>query len=101
MIGCNEGASRERQPDPQLEEIVRKKVESGMYGSASEVIREAIRLMDHQDRLNRLRADIAEADAEFERGEYFVESPEFWASVQEEAERMEREGIEPDPKVRP
>ncbi|HWK81829.1 MAG TPA: type II toxin-antitoxin system ParD family antitoxin [Thermomicrobiales bacterium] len=94
MIGCNEGASRERQPGPQLEEIVRKKVESGMYGSASEVIREAIRLMDHQ-------ADIAEADAEFERGEYFVESPAFWASVQEEAERMEREGIEPAPKVRP
>jgi putative addiction module CopG family antidote len=82
---------------PQLEEIVRKKVESGMYGSASE----AIRLMDHQDRLNRLRADIAKADAEFERGEYFVESPGFWASVQEEAERMEREDIEPDPKVRP
>jgi len=86
---------------PQLEEIVRKKVESGLYGSASEVVREAIRLMDYQDRLNKLRADIAEADAEFERGEFFVESPEFWASVEAEAERMEREGVEPNPDVCP
>jgi antitoxin ParD1/3/4 len=28
---------------PQLEEVIRRKVESGMYGSASEVVREALR----------------------------------------------------------
>jgi antitoxin ParD1/3/4 len=27
---------------PQLEELIRRKVESGMYGSASEVVREAL-----------------------------------------------------------
>jgi antitoxin ParD1/3/4 len=36
---------------PQLEEMVRQKVASGLYTSASEVVREALRLMDEQDRL--------------------------------------------------
>ena len=36
---------------PQLEELVRSKVASGMYTSASEVVREALRLMDDQDRV--------------------------------------------------
>lgn len=36
---------------PQLEEMVRAKVASGLYTSASEVVREALRLMDEQDRL--------------------------------------------------
>ena len=48
---------------PQLEELVRNKVASGFYNSASEVVREALRLMDAQDRLretklNQLRQDI-------------------------------------------
>jgi antitoxin ParD1/3/4 len=34
---------------PQLEELVRKKVESGLYSSASEVVREALRLMEERD----------------------------------------------------
>ena len=50
---------------PQLEEVVRKKVTSGLYNSASEVVREALRLMEHEDsvraiQLQRLRQDIAE-----------------------------------------
>jgi antitoxin ParD1/3/4 len=48
---------------PQLEEMVRQKVNSGLYTSASEVVREALRLMDEQDRLRaakleQLRQDI-------------------------------------------
>lgn len=48
---------------PQLEELVREKVESGMYTSASEVVREALRLLQEQDslkavRLGQLRRDI-------------------------------------------
>lgn len=42
---------------PQLEEMVRKKVASGLYGSASEVIREALRLMEEQDRLRALKLE--------------------------------------------
>ena len=48
---------------PQLEEMVRKKVESGLYNSSSEVVREALRLLEEEDiirewRLDRLRAEI-------------------------------------------
>jgi antitoxin ParD1/3/4 len=48
---------------PQLEELVRRRVESGRYGSASEVVREALRLLDereqHRDtRLTELRQSI-------------------------------------------
>ena len=42
---------------PQLEELVRAKVSSGMYNSASEVVREALRLMDEQDRLRQVKLD--------------------------------------------
>ena len=42
---------------PQLEELVRSKVSSGMYTSASEVVREALRLMEEQDRLREGRLE--------------------------------------------
>ncbi len=48
---------------PQLEDMVKKKVASGLYNSASEVVREALRLMEEQDqvraiKLEQLRQDI-------------------------------------------
>ena len=48
---------------PHLEKLVKSKVTSGAYGSASEVIREALRLLEEQDhiralRLEQLRAEI-------------------------------------------
>lgn len=50
---------------PQLEEMVRRKVASGLYTSASEVVREALRMMEAQDqqraaKLEQLRQDIRE-----------------------------------------
>ncbi|KAF0096674.1 MAG: hypothetical protein FD128_2546, partial [Hyphomonadaceae bacterium] len=35
---------------PKLEEMVREKVKSGLYNNASEVVREALRLMEANDR---------------------------------------------------
>jgi antitoxin ParD1/3/4 len=45
---------------PQLEKLVNDRVESGLYTSASEVIREALRLLDSRDRGmgQQLRADV-------------------------------------------
>ena len=50
---------------PQLEQLVRQKVSSGRYNSASEVVREALRLMESQDdlralKLEQLRSDLRE-----------------------------------------
>jgi len=48
---------------PELEAMVRDKVATGLYNSASEVVREALRLMEGQDRvreakLEQLRRDV-------------------------------------------
>lgn len=40
---------------PQLEDMVRAMVNSGLYTSASEVVREALRLMEEQDRWRHAR----------------------------------------------
>jgi antitoxin ParD1/3/4 len=50
---------------PQLEELVRQKVVSGRYSSASEVVCEALRLMEREDPIQaakpaQLRRDIQE-----------------------------------------
>jgi antitoxin ParD1/3/4 len=40
---------------PELERLVNQKVQSGLYNSASEVVREALRLMQEKDELRRIR----------------------------------------------
>ena len=59
---------------PHLEELVRDKVKSGLYNSASEVVREALRLMEDRDRvremrLEDLRKEIQIGIDQLERGE--------------------------------
>jgi antitoxin ParD1/3/4 len=51
---------------PQLEEMIRQKVASGFYNSASEVVREALRLMEQQDRQRQIRLE--ELRREIQRG---------------------------------
>ena len=52
---------------PQLEELIQQKVASGRYGNASEVVREALRLLEERDqereaKLQTLRAAIEEGE---------------------------------------
>jgi putative addiction module CopG family antidote len=51
---------------PQLEELVKNKVNSGLYGSASEVMREALRLLEERDRLRTMRME--ELKTEIKKG---------------------------------
>ena len=44
---------------PELEQLVNEKVESGLYQTASEVVREALRLLKERDHAReQLRADV-------------------------------------------
>ncbi len=42
---------------PELEQLVSQKVSSGLYNSASEVVREALRMMQQRDELRRIQQD--------------------------------------------
>jgi antitoxin ParD1/3/4 len=58
---------------PELEQIINFKVQSGLYNSASEVVREGIRLLQqrdemHQNKLEALRRDIDEGVKASEEG---------------------------------
>lgn len=67
---------------PELEAFVNEKVASGMYYSASEVIREGLRLLKEQDtlrqmRLEELRKEIAIGIEQADRGQFVTyNSPE-------------------------
>ena len=58
---------------PELEKLVQAKVRTGRYNSASEVVREALRLLEQQDsvraiHLKELRSRIDEGLASLDRG---------------------------------
>ncbi|MGI8639051.1 MAG: type II toxin-antitoxin system ParD family antitoxin [Pyrinomonadaceae bacterium] len=60
---------------PELENLVNQKVKSGLYNSASEVIRESLRLLQEQDELKRIRRDELRREImlgveQIRRGEY-------------------------------
>lgn len=62
---------------PQLEEMINKKVATGLYQSASEVVRAGLRLLEEQDRtreqrLEELRREIALGIKDIEEGRYSV-----------------------------
>jgi antitoxin ParD1/3/4 len=58
---------------PKLEQLVREKVDAGLYNNASEVVREALRLMQEYDevrrmKLERLRTELAKGEADVAAG---------------------------------
>lgn len=60
---------------PELDTFVQQKVQTGMYHSASEVIREGLRLLREQDelrqaRLNQLRKDVDVGVNQIDQGTY-------------------------------
>ncbi len=73
---------------PQLEVLVRAKVDSGMYTSASEVVREALRLMDEQDRLR--QAKLQELQRDVRKGLESGTSAQWDATAVKEKARTRR-----------
>ncbi|MCH7616163.1 MAG: type II toxin-antitoxin system ParD family antitoxin [Nitrospinae bacterium] len=65
---------------PELEKIVKSKVQTGLYNNASEVIREALRFMEtheeliYQMKLEKLRTKLAVGAEQANRGEFVDQS---------------------------
>ena len=80
---------------PQLEKMIRDKVESGRYNNASEVVREGLRLIEERDRkLDWLRAEIAKGDAEHDAGMSFKVDDDYFNRVNREVKaELEQENL--------
>jgi antitoxin ParD1/3/4 len=78
---------------PDAEALVKKKVETGSYSSADDVIHEALRLLDERDAARiRLRAAIAVGDEDLERGNLVDWTPDFFERLKQEADEEDRLG---------
>ncbi|CAN5602876.1 type II toxin-antitoxin system ParD family antitoxin [soil metagenome] len=71
---------------PELEALINSKVTSGMYTSASEVVREGLRLMQTRDemrerKLDNLRSEIQKGMDDIEAGRV-IDGEEFFAKWQ-------------------
>lgn len=82
----------------QLEEFIQEKVNSGRYASASDVIGEALMLLDQRDRIREaqlveLKAKIQEGIAELDRGEG-LDGEEVFAELEADLQRMEAEMLQ-------
>ncbi len=79
---------------PHLEELVRDKVKSGLYNSASEVVREALRLMEDRDRIRELRLEDLRKEIQIgidqiERGEV-APGEEVFRQLRERNEKLKK-----------
>jgi antitoxin ParD1/3/4 len=79
---------------PELEKLVQSKVKSGRYHSASEVVSEALRILEQRDevfalRKQEIRKQIDEGWQSATRGE-FMGADEVFDRIDAELEAMER-----------
>jgi antitoxin ParD1/3/4 len=78
----------------ELEQLVQKKIRTGMYLSASEVVREGLRLLEERDSMRRaqlmsMRKKIALGLAQLDRGEG-VPGPKVFRELRQKGQRQAR-----------
>lgn len=86
---------------PELEAKIRERVDSGRYGNAVEVIGDAMRLLEEQERLEHLRALLEVGRQDELRGDWITFSPEWIADLHRRVEERFLRGEEPNPDVCP
>jgi antitoxin ParD1/3/4 len=86
---------------PQLEAMIQERVASGRYTDASEVVAEAMRLLEERERLDHLRSLLAVGMEKAKRGELVELTPELMAEIAQRARERVWRGEAPDPDVCP
>ncbi len=84
---------------PEMESYIKGKVNSGFYGNATEVIRDAIRRMQaDEERVAAFRKAVAEGEAQLDRGEGTEYSRDRMNKLADSAHKNLRSGkpIDPD-----
>jgi antitoxin ParD1/3/4 len=90
------------QLSPEIEARIQQKVAEGAFPDADEVIREAMRLLDAQERqLEELRAKLQSGLDQLDRGEGIPFTPELVEEMRREAADRFRRGERPNPDVVP
>ncbi|HBH28173.1 MAG: type II toxin-antitoxin system ParD family antitoxin [Desulfofustis sp. PB-SRB1] len=82
---------------PELDKLVKMKVKSGLYNSASEVVREALRLLKSRDdlnenRINALRSDIQKGISSLDNGMGVEMTEELFNSIKKRGRTKLAEG---------
>jgi len=77
---------------PELETLVQNKVKSGRYNSASEVVRDALRLFEERERIRELqiqelRHKINQGWSSLKRG-HWVDGEEFFQGLEREEQEL-------------
>jgi antitoxin ParD1/3/4 len=78
---------------PELERLVEEKVKAGLYQTASEVVREGLRLLNERDkRFARLRSDLRSGFEALERGDFEEHDAHTTKQLAQEIKRRGRRG---------
>ncbi len=85
---------------PKLEAFIREQIACGAYGSAAEVVRDAIRRMaQEQNRLSILRAAVRAGDVQLDRGEGMFLGDALMAEIETNAIQRFEAGEKPNADV--
>ena len=84
---------------PRLEAMIQQRVESGHYNNASEVVREALRLLEERDQMQHLHSLLAVGLEQARRGELVELTPEWEDELDRRVDERFRRGEELDPDI--
>lgn len=88
--------------DPQVAALIQQRVETGRYRNASEVVDEALLLLNESERKREaLRAALAVGFDALDRGDFVEWTSDMMSELVHEAEETNRIEINPDPNVCP
>ncbi|HWU50150.1 MAG TPA: type II toxin-antitoxin system ParD family antitoxin [Asticcacaulis sp.] len=75
---------------PKLEDMVRQKVAGGLYNNASEVVRDALRLMEERDRLHDAKIEALRQDIQAGLGSGYADALDIEDIKRRGRERLNR-----------